>query len=199
MVEMERRKNFIIQEAQKLFAQFGFFKTTVNEIAKAARMGKATVYHYFQGKEEVFKEVIEREDRLLNEKIRECVEKEDTPQKKLRAFVLTRIKYLNKLENIYAALKNDFIKNYAFVKKIREKDFNREMEIVKKILKQGKEQSIFDIQDLDSTSFIIISALKGLEYPWSVKVPSSSLEKKLDDLMELLFFGIVKRKSLGNI
>lgn len=190
---MEKKKISIIQVAQQLFSQFGFFKTTVNEIAKGARMGKATVYHYFRGKEEVFREVVEKEDQLLNEKIIESVEKKETPQEKLRALVLARITYLNQLKNIYAALKDDFIKNYDFIQKIRERDFQREMNMVKKILQSGIKQEIFNIDNLKSTSFVIVSALKGLEHPWSVKVPFPDIERNLDELVELLFFGIVKR------
>ncbi|MBA7612025.1 HTH-type transcriptional regulator BetI [subsurface metagenome] len=189
----KNKKITIIKAAQELFARFGFVKTTVDEIARAARMGKATLYHYFRSKEDVFKEVIEKETRILNEKVKEAIDKEETPQKKLRAFVLTRMMYLNELANIYSALKDEFLNHYAFIEKAREKDFYQEIKSVKNILNEGIENNIFIIQDVELTSFAIISALKGLEYPWSIKVSLPDIEKNVDKLLEILFRGILKR------
>jgi len=39
--ELKKEKGLIVNSTQGLFTQFGFLKTTVAEIAKAARMGKA--------------------------------------------------------------------------------------------------------------------------------------------------------------
>ena len=189
----KNKKITIIKAAQELFARFSFVKTTVDEIARAARMGKATLYHYFRSKEDVFKEVIEKETRILNEKVKEAIDKEETPQKKLRAFVLTRMMYLNELANIYSALKDEFLNHYAFIEKAREKDFYQEIKSVKNILNEGIENNIFIIQDVELTSFAIISALKGLEYPWSIKVSLPDIEKNVDKLLEILFRGILKR------
>jgi len=192
--KMEKKKKLnIIGAAQELFARFGFVKTTVDEIAKAASMGKATIYHYFKGKEDIYKEVVEKESNILNEKINEAIDKEKTPQKKLKAFVLTRLKYLNELANIYSALKDEFLKRHDFIEKIRERDFNREIEIVKKILKEGIEKKIFIIRDIKLTAFVILAALKGLEYPWSEKVPVPELERNVEKLLEVLFKGILRR------
>lgn len=187
------KKITIIKAAQELFARFGFVKTTVDEIARAARMGKATLYHYFKSKEDVFKEVIEKESRILNEKVKDAIDKEETPQKKLRAFVLTRMMYLNELANIYSALKDEFLNHYAFIEKAREKDFYQEIKSVKNILNEGIEKNIFVIHDAELTSFAIISAMKGLEYPWSIKVTLPDIEKNVDKLLEILFRGILKR------
>jgi len=76
------KKKIITQVAQNIFSKYGLIKTTVDEIAKAARMGKASLYHYFQSKEDIFKEVVEKENKYLKEKIREAIINEDTPQKK---------------------------------------------------------------------------------------------------------------------
>jgi len=190
----KKKKSVIEKVAQDLFSKFGFFKTTVDEIAKAARIGKATIYHYFKGKEEIFKEVVEKESRILNAKIKEAVNQEDTPQGKIRAFVLTRAKYLNELANIYSALKDDVLKRFDFIEKIREKDFKKEMEIIQKILKEGIENNNFMIQDIELTSFAVISALKGLEYPWPPRISLPEVEKNIDKLLEVFFHGIVKRE-----
>lgn len=193
MEKAENKKGIITTVAQKLFSRYGLIKTTVDEIAKAARMGKASLYHYFRSKEDIFREVIEKEGRILNEKIKEAIGKEKTPQGKLRAFVVTRMRYLSELANIYSALKDEYLDHYAFIEKAREKNLHKEIETIKTILREGIEKGIFVNRDIESTSFAIISALKGLEYSWSIKVPVPEAETNMEKLLEILFNGIVKK------
>ena len=58
MQDKERR---ILETAEKLFARYGLRKTTVEEIAAAADVGKGTVYLFFSSKEELFATVVRRE------------------------------------------------------------------------------------------------------------------------------------------
>ena len=47
---MDEKKNRIIATTKELIAQYGFKKTTMDEIATNARMGKSTMYYYFKNK-----------------------------------------------------------------------------------------------------------------------------------------------------
>jgi len=52
-MEADKIKESIKRAAQELFRKFGYHKTSVNEIAKKAKIAKATIYKYFDSKEEV--------------------------------------------------------------------------------------------------------------------------------------------------
>lgn len=52
-MEADKIKDSIKRAAQDLFRKFGYHKTSVNEIAKRARIAKATIYKYFDSKEDV--------------------------------------------------------------------------------------------------------------------------------------------------
>jgi AcrR family transcriptional regulator len=52
-MEADKIKESIKRAAQDLFRKFGYHKTSVNEIAKRARIAKATIYKYFDSKEAV--------------------------------------------------------------------------------------------------------------------------------------------------
>ena len=187
------KKQIITQVAQNIFSKHGLLKTTVDEIAKAARMGKASLYHYFQSKEEIFKEVVEQENRFLKEKIREAVNRETTPQKKMKIYILKKMEYLNELANIHSALKDEYLENYAFIEKIRMKNSREELFTIREILQDGEDKGIFEINDIELTAFAIVSALKGLEYPWSINISFPEIESNIDKLLEILFNGIEKK------
>jgi AcrR family transcriptional regulator len=52
-MEAEKIKESIKRAAQELFRKFGYHKTSVNEIARKAKIAKATIYKYFDSKEAV--------------------------------------------------------------------------------------------------------------------------------------------------
>src|SRR5271169_3016622 len=52
-MEADKIKDSIKRAAQDLFRKFGYHKTSVNEIAKRAKIAKATIYKYFDSKEAV--------------------------------------------------------------------------------------------------------------------------------------------------
>ncbi len=50
-MEIDKIKESIKRAAQDLFRKYGYHKTSVNEIAKRAKIAKATIYKYFESKE----------------------------------------------------------------------------------------------------------------------------------------------------
>ena len=49
MQEINPIKEEILESAKKVFAKYGYKKTSVNDIAKAAGKAKSSLYHYFDG------------------------------------------------------------------------------------------------------------------------------------------------------
>ncbi|WP_052703174.1 TetR/AcrR family transcriptional regulator [Paenibacillus beijingensis] len=52
------RKIEIIKAAAKSFALFGYKATTMDQVARIAKVGKGTIYTFFENKEQLFDEII---------------------------------------------------------------------------------------------------------------------------------------------
>lgn len=50
-MEGDKIQESIVQAAKELFRKYGYHKTSVNEIARKAKIAKATIYKYFESKE----------------------------------------------------------------------------------------------------------------------------------------------------
>jgi AcrR family transcriptional regulator len=57
-MEPEKIKESILLAAKELFRKYGYHKTSVNEIAKKARIAKATIYKYFDSKEQILDAIL---------------------------------------------------------------------------------------------------------------------------------------------
>jgi len=187
------KAELIVDVAQRLFAKYGFKKTTIDEIAHSAHIAKGSIYYYFGSKEDIFRAVLDKENRLWSQKVREVINRASTPQEKLRAYLVTRMKYLSKLTNFYSALREEYLEHYAFIENIRKRYFREEIEIVKAILEEGVKKGIFKVEELGLTAFVIVAALKGLEYPWTMEIPMPDIEKSIDFLLRMSFNGLLKK------
>lgn len=185
-------KNFIINVAQKTFSHFGFKKTTVDDIAQAARKGKSSIYYYFNSKEEIFEAVVEKEATTLITEILNEINTTDDPKEKIRKYILARMNGIKNLGNFYNALKNDYLSSFESIERLRIKYDNEEHNIIKNILQEGIEKGFFKIENTDKTSKAIVTAMKGLEIPLIISDNENEIEDRLDGLLNILFYGICK-------
>ncbi len=105
----KRRRDFaaqILQAAEKLFAQKGFYSTTIGEIAKEAKSAKGTVYLYFNNKEDLFFSVIETKLDILLDKIQETVKKSGSASHRIKTAISIHLKFLEENKNFFKVMQN---------------------------------------------------------------------------------------------
>lgn len=194
MLDKEEVKNSIIAVARQIFSRFGFKKTTMDEIAIASRKGKSSIYYYFESKEDIFQAVVEKEASMLRRELQDAIKTVADPKEKLKVYVLVRMKTLKNLANYYDAIRSEYLSHLDFVENIRKKYDDEEITMVESILKEGAEKMEFNIDNTRLAAIAIVTALKGLEIPMFWQNNSDfDMEKRLDDLINILFYGLVRR------
>ena len=84
--EKKKRQHDIINAAEKLFFSKGYDKVSMNDIALAVELSKATLYLYFENKESLFFAIVLRGTKILNSMIIEQVENEHNGMDKVSAY-----------------------------------------------------------------------------------------------------------------
>ena len=79
--EKEQRRQSIIDAAEKLFFEKGYDNVSMNDIAGAVELNRATIYLYFENKEALCFTVILRGVRILNEMVKNHVKNAPYTQK----------------------------------------------------------------------------------------------------------------------
>ena len=186
-------KDIILETARNIFQRFGFAKTSIGDIAVAARKGRRTVYTYFTSKEEIYKAVIEKEVNCLRDKLNEIISSESNAKEKLKGYMVTRMMTINELANYYDALRNDYLKDFNIIENIREDFDNQEIKMISEILAEGVENKEFVINNINLTAKAIVVSMKGFEIPFFIEKVNQNIEDQLNSLIEILFNGILKR------
>ena len=183
----------IINSARKLFSIYGFKKTTMDEIAQGAGKAKSSLYYYFSSKEDVFTAVVDHESKILSETISKAIKKHDSSVQKLQEYVYTRMRAISTMTNISKALRDDILSNYEFIENIRKKYYEREIDTVSQILQRGVEREKFELKDITFTARALVTIIRGIEIPLSIDNRKRNFKKEINDLMQIVFYGIVSR------
>ncbi len=186
----ENIKEQLVKVAQEVFKQYGFKKSTMDEIAHAAYKGKSSLYYYFKSKEEIFRAVVELEASDLRSQILQAVEGVDDPKEKLRQYIIARMRGFRNMSNFYVAIKDDFLSNLDFIEIIREKYDDEELQIVSNIIEEGIEKRIFKELDVELTSRALTVIMKGLEIPLFITKELKDIETNVNNVLDILFTGI---------
>ena len=185
----------ILNTAKKMFARYGLRKTSIEEMARVARVAKATIYNYFGNKDQVYLEVLRLEKNEIMDKVSSSVNQEALPVDKLSVFVKAKFRYMRRATNILNLDREGIENLLPSAESIRNELFEREVDIIHSILKDGVEKGVFHINDFLLTARAIAHALRGFELNWLVQESEEKVEHYLDELMNILFYGLTPEKK----
>jgi AcrR family transcriptional regulator len=86
--ERERIREALVAAGREKFARYGLAKTTIAELTDAVGIADSTFYRFFDAKEDLYLEVLEREGEGLGERVvAESFERYDDPEAAIVAFL----------------------------------------------------------------------------------------------------------------
>jgi AcrR family transcriptional regulator len=193
MINKEEFRKKVIISAGEIFSHYGFKKTTMDEIAKALKMGKSSIYYYFKSKEEIFEAVVLYEANILRNELTTAIKSVNSPVEKLENYVFVRMKTFEKLSNYYNAIFDKNLDHFHFIETIRAKYDREELAILRLLLYHGAREKVFNVNNSEYTALAVQTALKGLEVPLFWKKKEVDLEERLRGMLDVLFNGILAR------
>lgn len=197
----DEKETLILTASQRRFATYGFSKVTMDEIALDVGMAKASLYYYYPTKEDIFRAVIEKEQKAFLEHMAGLLKQPATPERKLREYVHHRSKLSRQLTNLTSLGSHSWQELNPIFKDLFKAFCNEEKHLLTGIIREGIEAGAFDIASPERTASMILHALQGLRFRYfhsqeSVAAAAShieDLEKDSHLMTETLLSGIIKR------
>ena len=185
-------KSIIISAATQYFSKYGFYKTTMDEIAKHIHKAKGVLYYHYNSKEELFNEVLKQELSVVKKELQKIIHADDDAITILNNYILERLDLLYKALNYHETIKAELFEKYHFVEEVRADFSEFENRSLHFILSKGKEEGVFQFNDIGSTVNILLMMANSMEVPLFVqnKYPEYS-----DTIKELAGFVVKGLKS----
>mgnify|MGYP001472027105 CR=1 FL=1 len=165
-MRIPKTKERLINVARLLFAKDGVDNTTMNDIAKASKKGRRTLYTYFRNKEEVYFAVVQSELDKLWKHLKSVGEQDLAPDKKIIELIYARLEAVKEVVFRNGTLKASFFRDIWKVENVRKEFDEKEICLIKKILADGVAQDLFHVEDIEMTASLIHYCLKGVEVPF---------------------------------
>jgi AcrR family transcriptional regulator len=109
--EKERRKEEILDAAQRVFVEKGLTTATVDDIAAAAELSKGTLYLYFESKEDIYIALMMRGLHLLYSMFNEIISTETSVVKTLHRMEEAYTEFFNTQRNYFRMMDSAYRPN----------------------------------------------------------------------------------------
>ena len=187
-------KSEIIKGARSLFMKYGYNKTTMEDIAKAAGKGKSTLYYYYPSKDDVMLEVLQSAADALFKVLKERLALFHTAKEKFQNYFIIGNEFVEKTVNLYQIMRSELIDNYPIQKKLRAIYDDRDIQYIKSILVFGIENNEFTRikpDDLDDLATIISATNQTLIFTLFIEQEYENWKKHTNLLFNVVMQGMI--------
>jgi len=188
----------ILSAAEELFARYGFKKTSIDDIARIAGIGKGSVYLHFVSKEELFAEFMRRISERMLVTLNTAVKRAQTPEGKLRAFIDTKLHAVAALALEYNSRDDAIIELLPLAASHRQVHYAREQALLVQLLRDGVAGGAFVVERPERLATGIMSWLETFDAIAARRREDPEIRAGVDEFVALVLRGLAPRSSTKN-
>lgn len=190
----------ILEAAVKVFAERGFFQSTISQIAKEAGVADGTIYLYFKNKDDILVHICSYKAKQIFDRFREEVEKADSAIDKLRNLIYRHLKEFQRDRNMAVVYQTETHQMNRLTEDQIKEMSNMYLDIISKIVEQGqKEDSIRKDLYLSLVKRFILGAVDEVINTWLHSDGEYDLTSMADPLVELFIRGIGNKSEITDL
>jgi TetR/AcrR family transcriptional regulator, cholesterol catabolism regulator len=154
-------KQAILDAAQDLLARHGYAGLSMRELALESRLAKATIYHYFQDKEEIFRQVLERDMHTAHDHVVAAMAKEAGCVAKLRAAIYAYFSLMHARRAIIMSVMREIGENKPLLRDMMCHNRNLHLGPLMKLIQQGIDEGIFRPVNVEYTTYSLLGMINA--------------------------------------
>jgi len=161
MIRYREKKNDILKSGASVFAEKGFEKATLDEIADALKMTKGSLYYYIRSKADMLFQCIMKALEMANEGLREVGRMDLPPELKLRKAIVSHIEVLT-TDFVVGTIRQQEL---LLPEKMRNEVIRERDKFEKKflsIIREGIEAGVFEPDGWKMKGYAILGALNWI-------------------------------------
>lgn len=182
--------NKILNSAGAVFAEYGFYKATIAQIAARAGVADGTLYLYFKNKDDILYQFISFKTDVVFKKMRAAVEKGQNAEEKLRYLIRCHLEEFQNDKNMAIIFQSEV--RYLRDIESQIKDISKMyLDLLSDIIEQGQVEGSMR-QDLfvGLVKRFILGAVEGVISTWVSAAGRYDLVSMADPLVDLFLTGV---------
>jgi AcrR family transcriptional regulator len=186
----------LLEQGRILFRQFGLQKTSINDITKNVGIAPGTFYKFYQSKEELYFEILEREEEQIKEQfLRVDIFKEHQPKQAIKSLLLQTINTIETnplIRQLYFENNMDALLRKLPPEKLEE-HFNQDSAALLPLIKQWQKEGLL----LEENPEVIAGVLRSL-FMLTIhqkEIGETVYQQTMELFIDLIVEGLVKEES----
>ena len=198
MNQQKDKKEMILDVATRIFAKYGYNKTSLDEIAQEANIAKGTIYYYFNSKEELFLKVVQAQFGAFIQAMDKELQKLSGFEAKLRYFLQGPMIYACEHMSVWIqALKNIPFNFENHFEEFRSSHRDYMLNILHEIMEEGYQEGMIS-ENIDPQKLSVMINDWFLLGNLSVRVSSMDellkrIERDQEIIAQILLYVLLKR------
>ena len=183
------QRSDIIQAAAQIFRQKGYHAASMQDIAEAVNLQKASLYHHVESKQEILLSIFDQVLDLLIEDLEQVVQSNLSPDRKLRQAMQVYVKRLTKNTDLAAVLLFDYRSLDTSLRSRQNARRDAYEDLWRQIVREGIETGIFHQVDETVTVFALLG-IQNWMMTWYRKDGRLSAAEIADQFGDLILDGL---------
>lgn len=184
----------ILEAVERLLANRGYKKMTIDDLAREVGIGKGSIYLHFSSKEEIALSHIDRIIERLKRRLQDIALRPISTDERIRLMVLERVMFrFDSVQNYTQSLDELLTNLRSKLLERRRRHFEQEAAIFSGVIKEGISKRELSAGNADEAARAIIDATNSL-LPYSLSIyelsERSEVERKADRVAALIISGL---------
>lgn len=192
-VTRQEKRGRIVDAAIAVFAEKGFHKARISEIARKAGVADGTIYLYFDNKDELLLTIFEEKMEQLLSELRAYLAGFNTPIARIQAFARFHFEQLRTYPDLARVLQVELRQSTRFTSAYRPQRLWDYLDAFEELIHQGQEQGVLR-QETDAfiVKWAFFGALDELSVQWvlSRKRDRFNLDQAAEEVVSVFLRGM---------
>jgi AcrR family transcriptional regulator len=188
----EERKNQILDAAMETFADLGFHKARMSDIAESSGLSKGSLYWYFESKNDIINNLLARVFEPEIKDLQNLLTDARPVAERLMTYAERAAEDMVKLLK-WTPLVYDFIAlafRQEFIKKSIRKYYQQNIDIIEQLIQQGLDSGELRAKSARDAAIAITSLLEGTIVLWIYEPEGIDIMKCVPANLKLLLNGL---------
>jgi len=193
MTKTEKQQK-IFQAALKVFARYGFKKTTVEDVATEVGMTKSNLYFYVTSKRDLYEQTVGTALKEWRDSVAAAISEADDVVEKFKVMTSKSFEYLSHRENLRSILIMDHGIFTLSPEEDRFYEINQgAMLLIKDILIQGINEGVFYKLDVEHMTELLFSIYIMFLIKTYIKSEGNSAVRMYEEGVRLILRGLCRK------
>ncbi len=164
-------KQQILDAAQKLLALHGYAGLSMRELAAASGLAKATIYHHFQDKDEIFRQVLQQDMHTVHAQLVAAANSAHDSEAQIRAIIRTYFQLMRARRAIIMNVLRELSQQESMLCDFINEQRHHYFAPIRNALQAGIDEGIFRPVNVEHTAISIVGMIHAfiVFHPLNIK------------------------------